>query len=355
MGKSILLGPLFYFALFSTFSVGQTATPSEGSLKDKYHVIQVEKFDIQPGVELPPDYLASLPQEVVHELKESKKFSEVLAAGENPTDEKTPVLCLTGTITGFDQGSRGKRYLGVGIGAARIFVTLHYLDRTSGQLVFEDKVIGTLSGGLFGGDSKGVVRELARTVAVTTKLVLLRNPADLNNVMTTPPSSLTGGTTDRQVLAIKASDLTGAEKKLNELADAGYRLTDFRITGSRGADVTMEKSAVPPQTYRYLLVHALSTGNVQKNMNKGAADGYRLSPHTLAALSGFALLMEKPPTPAATRYEYRFLKSMRESNAEKNLTEAQTEGFVPVETAQILGVYVVIAEKANTSQESAVH
>lgn len=355
MRKGILVVPLFYLAWFSTFTVGQAANTSEGSLKDKYHVIQVENFDIQPGVELPPDYLASLPQELVRELKESKKFSEVLASGENPTGEKTPVLRLTGTIDGFDQGSRGKRYLGVGIGAARIFVTLHYLDRTTGQLVFDDKVIGTLSGGVFGGDSKGVVRELARSVAVTTKLVLLRNPSDLNNIVTTSPSSANEAAMDRQVLAIKASDLTGAQQKLNELAAAGYRLTDFRITGSRGADVTMEKSVVPPQTYHYLLVHAISSGNVQKNMNKGAADGYRLSPHTLAALSGFALIMEKPPTPADTRYEYRFLKSLRESNAEKNLTEAQTEGFVPVETAQILGVYVVIAEKASTSEESAVH
>ena len=355
MRKPILAVPLFCITLFSTFTLSQTANTSEGSLKDKYHVIQVENFDIQPGVELPPDYLANLPQEVVHELKESKKFSEVLASGENPSAENTPVLRLTGTITGFDQGSRGKRYLGFGIGAARIFVTLHYIDRTSGQLVFEDKVIGTLSGGVFGGDSKGVVRELARTVAVTTKLALLRNPSDPNSIVAPSPSSAAEGTMDRQVLAIKASDLTGAQQKLNELAAAGYRLTDFKITGSRGADLTMEKSAVPPQTYQYLLVHALSSGNVQKNMNKGAADGYRLSPHTLAALSGFALIMEKPPTLAETRYEYRFLKSLRESNAEKNLTQAQTEGFLPVETAQILGVFVVIAEKASTSKESVVH
>ena len=37
------------------------------------------------------------------------------------------------------------------------------------------------------------------------------------------------------------------------------------------------------------------------------------------------------------------------------LTQAQTEGFLPVETAQILGVFVVIAEKASTSKESVVH
>ncbi|HST08881.1 MAG TPA: DUF4410 domain-containing protein [Terriglobales bacterium] len=354
MRKAILVVLFSCIALFSTFAVSQTANTND-TLKDRYHVLLVENFDIQPGVDLPPDYVAALPQEVVHELKESKKFSEVLAAGENPSDEKTPVLRLTGTITGFDQGSRGKRYLGVGIGAARIFVTLHYFDRASGQVVFEDKVIGTLSGGVFGGDSKGVVRELARTVAVTTKLALLRNPSDPNHVVTAPSSTATEGTTDRQVLAIKASDLSGAQQRLNELAAAGYRLIDFKITGSRGADVTMEKSAVPPQTYQYLLVHALSSGNVQKNMNKGAADGYRLSPHTLAALSGFALIMEKPPTPAQTRYEYRFLRSMRESNAEKNITEAQAEGFVPVETAQILGVYVIIAEKGSTSLESSVH
>ena len=40
-------------------------------------------------------------------------------------------------------------------------------------------------------------------------------------------------------------------------------------------------------------VHALSPGNVQKNLNKGAAEGYRLFPHTLAALGAFAVIMEK--------------------------------------------------------------
>ena len=106
----------------------------------------------------------------------------------SPPAKKLLCSALPALIHGFDQGSRGKRYLGVGIGAARIFVTLHYLDRTTGQLVFDDKVIGTLSGGVFGGDSKGVVRQLARSVAVTTKLVV-RQSSDLTYSLTTSPSS----------------------------------------------------------------------------------------------------------------------------------------------------------------------
>ena len=353
MRSAILVGLLLSIGMVTVFSAGQTAENSQGTLKDRYHVLLVEKFDIQPGVDFPPDYLASLPQELVDKLKDSKKFTEVLMPGENPGDENAPALRLTGTITGFDQGSRGKRYLGVGIGAARIFVTLHYLDRTSGQVIFEDKVIGTLAGGVFGGDSKGVVQELARSVAATTKLLLLRSQSAPGNVVGTLSTSATEEPTDRQVLQIKASDLSGAEQKLNELAAAGYRLADFRITGSRGAQVTMEKATGPPQTYHYLLVHAITPGNVQKNLNKGAAEGYRFSPHTLAALSGFAVIMEKLPVPAETRYEYRFRTSMRESNAEKNVAEAQTQGFVLVESGQLLGQYVVISEKASTFQEGA--
>ena len=92
---------------------------------------------------------------------------------------------------------------------------------------------------------------------------------------------------------------------------------------------------------------------MQKNLNKGAAEGYQLFPHTLAALGAFAVIMEKPPVPTDTRYEYRFHTSMRESSAEKNVVEDQAQGFTLLETAQILGQRVVITEKALPVQPSA--
>lgn len=165
MHKTILAGLLVASCLLPSILSGQTAKESELLLKDKYRVIEVGSFVIQNGVDFPSEYLAGLSQEVANKLKDSKRFSQVLPPGEAPSPEDTPALRLVGSITDFDPGSRGKRYLGLGMGAARVFVTVQYLDRSSGLILFEDPVVGTLSGGLFGGDTKGVVQELAKSMA----------------------------------------------------------------------------------------------------------------------------------------------------------------------------------------------
>ena len=352
MRRASFAGMLVAFVLLALLSSAQTKSNGEGMVKDKYHVIQVDTFDIQPGVDVPPDYLATLPQQVAKRLKDARNFQEVLAPGERSSQEGAPALRLSGTLTGYDQGSRGKRYIGFGMGAARLFLTLKYLDGSSGQIVYEDKVVGTLEGGAFGGNENKVVEELARTVAATTKLVLLRKLGVPNIVMEEPPTcGANEAAADRQVLDLKG-DLTRAEDNMNELAAQGYLLRDFKVTGNQSAQVTMEKCASPPQTYHYVLVHALMAGHVEKNMNKAAAEGYRLARHTLAALGAFAVIMEKPPVPGDTRYQYRFSISMRQSNAQKHLVEDQQKGFVLVEAAQVLGQNVVITEKANPVQEA---
>jgi hypothetical protein len=334
--------------IFSSITLGQTAKNTEETLKHKYHVVQVGSFEVQPGVDIPADFVAGLPPAVAHALKESKIFREVLLQDQT-SSEKTPVLRLSGTVTGFEKGNRAKRYFGVGgAGAARIFITLVYVNGDDGQALYEDKIVGTLSSGVFGGESNKVANELAKSVVATTKLMLLRPVPSISNVAVTPPVMFpTSKLVERQVLPIKASDLSGAQQEMNRLAAAGYRFTNLKITGNSSAEVTMEKSATPPQTYQYLLLHAYSPGNVQKNLNKGAADGYRLSPHTLAALSGFSVIMEKPPVPPQIRYEYRFRYSLRQSNAEKNVVEDQAQGFTLAESGELLGYHVVIMEKTN--------
>jgi Domain of unknown function (DUF4410) len=332
-------------------SAGQTAKKDEGALQDKYHVIQVENFDIQPGVDLPPDYVASLPQEIVRRLKDSNKFAQVLRAGETASQEDVPVICLSGTVTGYDAGSRGKRYVGFGMGAARLFVTLKYLDKSTGQIVYEDKVIGTLLGGIFGGNENKVVEELAKNITATTKLVLLRRLGDLINVVGQNAVTANSDPADRQIVEMKG-DLKIVESKLNELAGQGFRITDLRVTGNKSADVTMEKTAAPPETYHYMVVHAILAGNVQKNMNNAAAEGYRLVRHTVAMLGGITLIMEKPPAADAAKHEYRVSSSMRDSNAEKHLVEDQQKGFVLVEGEKRQGMNVVVTEKAIPDEEA---
>lgn len=326
------------------YSASEPAKNDEGALQDKYHVIQVADFDIQPGVDFPPTYLTSLPQQVVQRLKDSKKFTQVLAAAEKTSQENDPVMRLSGTVTGYDPGSRGKRYVGFGMGAARVFVTLKYSDMSTGQILYEDKVIGILTGGLLGGDESKVVDELARTILATTKLVLLKRLGDPNNVVEQPAPTANSNPADRQTVEMKG-DLKIVENRLNELASQGFRVTDFRVTGNKSADVTMEKAATSPESYHYKVVHALLAGNVQKNMNSAAAEGYRLLRHTVAMLGGITLIMEKPSTGDAAKYEYRVSTSMRQSNAEKHLVEDQQKGFVLAETVQLQSMNLVLTEK----------
>jgi hypothetical protein len=172
MVKTNFVGLFLAFCILPSISSGQTLKDSELTLKDRYHVVEVGNFVIQTGVDFQPEYLAGLPQEVANELKESNRFGQVLLPGEI-SPEDVPALRLVGAITDFNPGSRGKRYLGFGMGAARVFVTVQYLNRSSGLILYEDQVVGTLSGGAFGGDTKGVVQELAKSIAGTTKLMLI--------------------------------------------------------------------------------------------------------------------------------------------------------------------------------------
>jgi len=351
MKSDIFVSLAFVLAMLQISSAAQATKQNPGTLQDKYHVIQVVGFDIQSGVDIPPDYLASLPQEVVRQLKDSHKFTQVLSGGEKASPEDVPVICLTGTVTGYDAGSRGKRYVGFGMGAARLFVTLRYRDKSTAQIIYEDKLIGTLLGGVFGGNENKVVEELAKNITATTKLILLRRLGDPNNVVEQNAARADSNPAERQNVEMKG-DLKLVETKLNEVASQGFRITDFRVTGNSSANVTMEKTATPAEKYHYMIVHAILAGNVQKNMNKAAAEGYRLVPHTVAMLAGMTLIMEKTPAANAGKYEYRVSSGMLMSNAEKHMAEDQQKGFVVVEAGKLGGINLVLTEKVIPAEEA---
>jgi hypothetical protein len=347
----ISLASAVVLGILAADAIAQTAQKDQGALQNKYHVIQVQGFAVQPGVDFPSNYLASLPQQLVQRLKDSKKFTQALTAGEKPSQEDAAVMGLSGTVTGYDPGSRGKRYVGFGLGAARVFVTLKYSDVSTGQILYEDKVIGALTGGVFGGAENKTVEELAKTIVATTRLVLLTKPGDSSNVGEGNAAAANSSPAERQTIEMKG-DLKTVENNLNELADQGFRVADFRVTGNKSADVTMDKTAAPPVTYHYVVVHAIFPGNVQKNMNKAAAEGYRLVRHTVAMLGGITLIMEKPQAAGAGKYEYRVSSSMRGSNAEKHVVEDQQQGFVLAENAQLQGTNLVLTERATQAQEA---
>jgi curli biogenesis system outer membrane secretion channel CsgG len=147
-----------------------TAFAGEKKHKNKYPSIEVIRFDIKEGVNFPADYLHTLTEELVSQLKETGKFTEVLREGETPEKPDLPTLRLVGTVTEFQPGSQTKRYLvGFGAGKTKIVAHVKFLDKATGEVLFEDDVDGKVWRGAAGGESIGATRGLAKEVAKVGK------------------------------------------------------------------------------------------------------------------------------------------------------------------------------------------
>jgi hypothetical protein len=148
-------------------------TKPEKNYKNKYQNIEVTRFDVAAGNEVPPEYLDELAKDVANQLRDTKKFKQVIRAGETApvaADPAASTLRLTGTITKFKKGSRAKRYLvGFGAGATKMIVHVKFADASTGEVLFEDDVDGKVFIGLFGGDSKGATNGVAKDIGKVAK------------------------------------------------------------------------------------------------------------------------------------------------------------------------------------------
>lgn len=334
--------PACLLVVVSVLAVPQTTKSAGNTVKDKYHVIEVNDFEVQPGVKLPADYFANLQDELVKQFEKSHEFEAVLRPGEEPPTAGMLVLRLTGVITEFKKGSRAKRYLGgPALGSAQIIAHTRYIDRATGDTVIEGEVTGTLTGGLFGGSSKKVIHEFATAVVTTTKMTLLRKPAPAKAEAVQPAAAA-----ERTALDITPGDLDAKQQALNDFSARGFRITDYASTGNKSATLTLEKGTDPSQVGTYLMFQTKRAGTLERELNAAAADGYRLVPHTLAFLGGFFAIAEKPVTPRGVRYQYKFHVAIRESNAEKDIKADQARGFVLIDVSKALnGTHWVILEK----------
>lgn len=343
--------PASLILCLSVFAVSQAPSPAANTIKNTYRAIEVNNLEIEPDVQLPADYFAALPDELVKQLKDSHQFEAVLRPGEEPPTAGAPVLRLTGVVTSYKEGSRAKRYFGgYGAGSTQIFAHVKYLDRATGETVIEGEVIGTLTGGLFGGNSKNVVPQFAKAVVTTTRLMLLKKPLPATApAVAAPPEEPAPGAAappERTTLDITSGEFDAKQAALNDLAAKGFRLVHYASTGKKSATLTLEKGTEPPQNRAYLLLHTKLVSNLEKDLNKAAADGYRLVPHTFAFLGNFFAIAEKPPAPAAVRYQYRVHQTMLMSSAENNIKEDQAKGFVLIDTSQILNqLHLFVLEK----------
>jgi hypothetical protein len=160
----------FLALLLAAYASLSAQTAKSGTLKNQYQNIEVNKFDVQQGIDFPANYLDDMMKEISTELKEIHKFQEVLGAADTPANADRPTLQLSGTVTKYKPGSRAKRYfVGFGAGQTKVVAHVKFVDKASGKILLERDVDGKIAIGVFGGDSKTSLKDVGKEIAEVTK------------------------------------------------------------------------------------------------------------------------------------------------------------------------------------------
>jgi hypothetical protein len=122
-------------------------------------------------------------------------------------------------------------------------------------------------------------------------------------------------------------------EELNDAARQGFRLKMTAVEDAR-VMALMERSATPGDVFEYRTVSTFSPKNGDKEMNKAAAEGFRVVPHTFMVKKGLTIfnvdnvvVMEKDPK-ATAGYEYQTLVGrFKTATFEKTLATAVSEGW----------------------------
>jgi hypothetical protein len=130
----------------------------------KYPFIQVKQVEVQPGVDLPPDYQVTIVEDLIKKLSKVKGVQQVFREGEALPDGQ-PVLVVTATVTKFKKGNQAERYLvGFGAGQTVIETQLKCFDSATKALLLDQKVDGREIMGVMGGKSENANGGLANEI-----------------------------------------------------------------------------------------------------------------------------------------------------------------------------------------------
>lgn len=139
------------------------------------------------------------------------------------------------------------------------------------------------------------------------------------------------------------------QKEIDEVSSQGYRILVGSPTSSTEMAVFLSREGTIESPYKYKLLATARTGTMQKELNDIAADGYRLIPSTMIAKAGMismeiVMILERPPV-VSTQYEYKLLATTLTSTLQKEVTDAQAEGFKIVGMVS-RGEHMVVMERS---------
>jgi hypothetical protein len=161
---------------------------------------------------------------------------------------------------------------------------------------------------------------------------------------TEEPQALSGGQPESpgscRYLVLGARRGSTIQKELDDGAARGYRVVAGSVTygSSTGAYLSqemvfvMEKAPAGTSIDQPLYVEALSAGELEEKLRRAAALGFRAIGRTFALQGGSipCVVMEKGTEPSAY-YEYSVVASLwKKSTVRKKVTQAVQQGFCPV-------------------------
>lgn len=125
------------------------------------------------------------------------------------------------------------------------------------------------------------------------------------------------------------------QKELDEASAHGFRIISVASSCNQSEMVLfLERVTQGPDTYKYRLLATTRTSTMEKELNQAAQDGFRLLPRTITAKEGLLTneivsVLERAPK-STKRYEYKLLATSRTSTLQKEVSQAEGDGFVLV-------------------------
>jgi hypothetical protein len=155
-------------------------------------------------------------------------------------------------------------------------------------------------------------------------------------------------------LAVPLGNIKARQGELNVAASCGFRIAGSKFTPSGGLTAMMQKEATPPDVYQYVVLHALRTSTMQKQLNQAGTQGFRLRQDLLMPGQAglLSLIMEKPPGAAQQRYEYLYYLTSRRSSLEKKIEQGRANGYEVTVREPFGGSHILILEKPAAANEA---
>ena len=137
---------------------------------------------------------------------------------------------------------------------------------------------------------------------------------------------------DQRYLLLATKKMSTMQKELSEAAAMGFRVVAGSPTSGTEMALFLERQASPQNPYRHKVLATTRTRTMERELNESAREGFKLLPNTMLAKKGMltgleiVVVLELPPTPTYS-YSYKLLATTRTRTLQKEVTEAQADGF----------------------------